>query len=232
MNSILTYSSSAFSSSTKSGSIEYFVEDVMVEDEEDFNDSDENGNCALIFAASQGRDDLVRSLVDQGALVNHQNFLGETSAYWAAAHGHENVVDILIENGANLNISNLDGVSPAHIAAANGHVSILAKLIRNGAYINAQDEDRDTPLHYAVREGKAEAVEFLVRSCNARTDIKNEDAESPLDLARCLEHCCSANYAAIIQVLEQHAQKQSPFKSFPVEASFLFGPNKSANLVC
>lgn len=186
--------------------IEYLVEeldlDLELEDHmEDFNESDENGNCPLIFAVLQGRDETVRSLVDQGAYVNHQNYEGETPLYWAAKLGLDNIVDTLVENGANLNICNLDGVSALHIAAASGHCDIITKLVRNGAYINAQDHSKDTPLHYAVREGRPEVVEFLIRVCKAKVDVKNEDMETPLDLAHDLECIADGPYKAISSLL-------------------------------
>lgn len=179
---------------------QYFFEEIT-DDMEDYNDEDENGNSTLIFAVSHGKEELARALIDHGASVNHQNNLGETALYWAASQGFENIVDLLIENGANLNICTLDGATPIHIAAANGHCNIISKLVKNGAFVNAQDEENDTPLHYAVREGNQNAVEFLVRFCNARIDLKNEDLETPLDLAFCLESNCVGSYPQIVKVL-------------------------------
>lgn len=181
--------------------IHYTYVNYDEEELEDFNEEDENGNSSIIFSSIQGREDIVRSLVDQGAFVNHQNYNGETALYWAASQGHENIVDLLIENGANLNICNLDGVTPIHSASANGHCNIIGKLFKNGAFVNAQDEDKDTPIHYAVREGKQDAVEFLIRKCNARNDIKNDDNETPLELAVCLEPSGTGPYSAIIKIL-------------------------------
>jgi len=207
-----------YSSNNVQDQIQYFVEELpsdIHEDEDEINDEDENGNSPLVFAVLNGRLDLVRNLVDQGAFVNHQNYNGETALYWAAAQGSEQIVDVLIENGSNLNICNLDGASPAHVAAANGHCSILGKLIRNGAYVNSQDDVKDSVLHYAVREGRREIVEFLVRVCKAKVDIKNEDLESPLELAVCLEpSCMDDTYTMIVKTLTQaspSASSSSPF---------------------
>jgi len=227
--------------------IQYFIEELQVEEDEemdveDFNDEDENGNSSLIFAVLQGKEDLVRALVDQGAFVNHQNLNGETALYWASSSGLEQIVDILVENGANLNICNLDGASPAHVAASNGHCGVLRRLVQNGAYINAQDEDNDSVLHYAVREGQREVVEFLVRVCNAKMDVKNEDSETPLELAECLEPCCNdGQYAGIVKFLSEASSSSSPSKEVKftknilAENSFKFSGNisfPSSNLIC
>jgi len=216
MNSISTLPTQQFSFSNASPSnpIKYYVEELSQHDDidllDDFiNEEDENGNSSLIFAALEGKEDLVRSLVDQGAFVNHQNHNGETALYWSASQGYSSIVDLLIESGANMNISNLDGASPAHVAAANGHCEVLKKLVTNGAYINSQDEDRDTALHYAVREGRKDVVEFLVKGCKVRVDIRNEDEETALDLAQCLEAPCSGDYPDIIKLLMENSSSSS-----------------------
>jgi len=224
MNSISTLPTQQFSFSNTSPSnpIKYYVEELSSHHDDidlldDFiNEEDENGNSSLIFAALEGKEDLVRSLVDQGAFVNHQNHNGETALYWSASQGYPSIVDLLIESGANMNISNLDGASPAHVAAANGHCEVLKKLVSNGAYINSQDEDRDTALHYAVREGRKDVVEFLVKGCKARIDIRNEDEETALDLAKCLEAPCEGNYPEIIKLL----QLETTSSSSPSPSSF------------
>jgi len=237
------FDNQAFSSS-EDDQIQYYVEELpndIHEDEEDLNEEDENGNSPLIFAVLNGRIDLVRALVDQGSFVNHQNHNGETALYWASSQGFEQVVDLLIENGSHLNICNLDGVSPTHVAAANGHCNIVAKLIRNGAYVNSQDDVKDSVLHFAVREGRKEVVEFLVQVCKAKVDIKNEDFESPLDLALCLEPCCPEGpYTSIIKVLSQASPSTSTsspsihedkMKTNPFQQFNFFGKVPTSNLI-
>jgi len=181
--------------------IKYYVDEYDEMEFSELNEEDESGNTLLIFAASQGREDLVQAYINQGANVNHQNLNGETALYWAVSQGHESIVDFFMENGANMNICTLEGCTTAHIAAANGHLDILFKLIRNGAYVNAQDGEMDSVLHYAVREGQSKIVEFLVKSCNAKVDVKNEDLETPLELALCLESSCGGQYSSIIEFL-------------------------------
>jgi ankyrin repeat protein len=150
------------------------------------NEQDHNGNTPLMWAVCQGREDLIQLLVDQGAYVNMQNFAGETALYLAASTGFSRICAFLLENGADISVTTLDGCGVAHIAAANGHTEVLSILTRNGAFMNAQDEEGDTPLHYAVREGQENAVAYLVKECKVDVDLRNEDLESPLELASCL----------------------------------------------
>jgi ankyrin repeat protein len=151
------------------------------------NARDHNGNTPIIWAAAQGKFEVVELLIDQGADVKIQNFAGETALFMAAAEGYDQICRLLVEHGANPNQKNLDGATPAHIAAAGGHIAVLEVLATHGAYMNQQDDEGDTPLHWAVRESRLKAVEYLVSQCNAQVDLRNESQETPLQLASILE---------------------------------------------
>lgn len=160
---------------------------LLENNENDVNKQDHNGNTPLIWAASEGNDDIVQILLDSRADVNMQNFYGETALFLAASRGYDVICSMLMENGANPNIPNLDGSTAAHMAAASGHSNVLMILINRAAFVNGQDDCGDTPLHYAVREEQYSIVEMLVTRCHASVDIQNDDQETPLQLASCLE---------------------------------------------
>jgi len=145
---------------------------------------DHCGKTPIMWAASNGNEKLVELLIDQGAALNMQNFVGETALYLAAARGFDGICTLLIENGADTRFATIEGSSPVHVAAAGGHIAALKTLVSHGAFINSVDEEGDTPLHYAVRERQTEVIEFLVKYCGADFGLKNEDLESPLDLAQ------------------------------------------------
>jgi len=151
------------------------------------NARDKNGNTPLMWATSQGDEQLVELLVDQGSAVNLQNFVGETALFIGAARGFEKICTFLIENGGDTRTVTLDGATPLHIASAGGHLDVVKTLVSHGAFVNVVDEEGDTPLHYAVREGKRDVIEILVKFCGADFNLKNEDEESPLDLSIELE---------------------------------------------
>lgn len=178
---------------------------------EEMMEADENGNNMLVFAVCQGREDLVISFADQGGFLDQQNYKGETALYWASSLGFENIVDVLLEYGANANITTVEGVSPLHIASANGHLQIVRKLVQNGAFVNGVDDENDTPTHYAVRENQFEVVRILAKECNARTDLKNEDLETPLELAQCLEESNPGEYSNIIQLLNPSSSTNTAY---------------------
>jgi len=144
---------------------------------------DHNGNTPLMWASLNGNAQLVELLIDQGAAVNMQNFVGETALFIAAARGFDKICTLLVENGADTRFANIDGATPTHIAAAGGYVDVVKTLVSHGSFVNCVDEEGDTPLHYAVREGKKDIIELLVKYCGADFGIKNEDMETPFELA-------------------------------------------------
>lgn len=140
-----------------------------------------------MWAASEGNDDIVQLLVEQGANINAQNFAGETALFIASTRGFDTIAHTLLENGANVHIANIDGATALHMAVANGNLSTSTLLVKYGAFVNSQDDNGDSPLHYAVREENSRLVEMLVSHCNADVEIVNDDQETPMDLASCLE---------------------------------------------
>jgi ankyrin repeat protein len=185
----------------------------------EINKQDHNGNTPLLWAISEGRDDIASLLVEQGADINSQNFEGETALFLAAARGNTKMVEFLLTNGAHPHITNLDGALAVHIAASNGHVSVLRvfeRLYKSGsspaACFSVQDDNGDSPLHHAVRESQIECVRFLVEQCRVDVDMRNEDLESPIELASCFGE------TAIVSFLLPYSQKHPHLGSFEEDA--------------
>jgi hypothetical protein len=183
-------------------------------------DSDMNGNTVLHLAAMEGQLDQVKSLIIEFPYeLNRQNNAGETALFLSCARGHQQIVDFLLQKGANPNISNLEGACPCHIAAAMGYSQILQLLVGRGAFVNVLDDEGDSPLHYAVRESQLEAVVYLVRFCKIDLTLKNEDQESALQLAMCLNEVEITKFLSEAMIL--HARNLASQK-----------PSTSASLQC
>eukprot|EP01087_Luapelamoeba_hula_P000146 TRINITY_DN1008_c0_g1_i1.p1 TRINITY_DN1008_c0_g1~~TRINITY_DN1008_c0_g1_i1.p1 ORF type:complete len:293 (-),score=63.34 TRINITY_DN1008_c0_g1_i1:127-1005(-) len=166
----------------------------------DKNERDLVGNSPLSWViATDGKDELMESLIDHGAAVNSQNYDGETPLYIAAQNGLMSKVQYLLENGADVNIMNLVGATALHAAAANGDNDIIRWLVKYGAHINLGDEEGDTPLHWAVREGNTRSACYLVH-LGADAHLQNEDGESAIDLANATnEHQMARDLSFVAQ---------------------------------
>jgi len=153
----------------------------------EINQIDRHGNTPLHWAVSENQAEIVSTLVENGADVNVQNFAGETPIFIVAARGNVQVCSELLQGGANVNLTNLAGSFPVHIAAANGNLEVLKLLLKFGAFVFAQDDEGDSMLHYAVRESQFEIVSFLLINFPALLQLKNEDDESPFELAASIQ---------------------------------------------
>eukprot|EP00184_Porphyridium_aerugineum_P004572 CAMPEP_0184693138 /NCGR_PEP_ID=MMETSP0313-20130426/1420_1 /TAXON_ID=2792 /ORGANISM="Porphyridium aerugineum, Strain SAG 1380-2" /LENGTH=103 /DNA_ID=CAMNT_0027151111 /DNA_START=269 /DNA_END=577 /DNA_ORIENTATION=- len=70
------------------------------------NCKDGNGWSVLHIASSNGNENVVKLLLDQGAIVNDTNYFGNTVLHLAARYGHENIVKLLLDKVANIDDKN------------------------------------------------------------------------------------------------------------------------------
>ncbi len=150
-------------------------------------------NESLFDAVENGRTDLVRDLVRQGADVDVRGMAGKNTPYptkeWTpllvASHkGYTKIAAILLENGADMNAQNYGTRLPLHLAAEKGHVEIVKMLISKGADVNAtSSHDQWTPLHMAAYKGQT-AVALILLEADADPFVKNIQGSTPLDYAK------------------------------------------------
>ncbi len=67
------------------------------------------GDTALHHASRNGDIDIVRTLLDHGAMVNARNHGGDFPLYCAAGHGHAETTTVLLENRADAAMTMKDG---------------------------------------------------------------------------------------------------------------------------
>jgi len=146
------------------------------------NAMDPNGNTPLIWAARNGKLNIVKFLVEQHQFpLDVQNFDAETALSAAVVEGHYDIVKFLIERGANINLGNCRSETPLHLAVVLGNLEIARLIVEEGAQVDTEDDCGDTPLHFAVREDKTDMVSYLL-SVGANPEHTNQDDESPAEL--------------------------------------------------
>lgn len=130
---------------------------------------------------------IIEALLQAGAVVDAQDYQGETALCNAVACGARESVEILIRNHANVNKVSLArrtmGMMPLHYAAQleYGH-DIALLLINNGAQINRTDDKGNTPLHYASQHGGNKTVLLLIQN-SADVNARNTKGQTNLHLA-------------------------------------------------
>jgi len=98
------------------------------------NAKDKKGNTALMYAASNDKIDIAKTLLDAGADVNAINKRRSTALIIAAWHGRVDIVEVLINAGADVSVKNKDGNTALKIAAEiNDQKKITSLLVEAGA---------------------------------------------------------------------------------------------------
>jgi len=128
----------------------------------------------LLQLASQTGDlPMVTLLVENGALLDGFNMVGQSALAYAARFGHQAIVDYLLQKGANPNAcGNLYKLTPLIGAAVGGYSTIGQDLINAGADINHIDiVNQSGALHFAMFYGNIDFITFIL---NKGADYKSK----------------------------------------------------------
>lgn len=104
----------------------------LVEGGVDVNWRDSIGETALFGAAALGHVEVVRFLLDRGAVCNiSEESIGYTPLHWAASHGNLETIKVLVDAGADPTVADHQGRRPVDVAHKYGkgeHVSHLKSI--------------------------------------------------------------------------------------------------------
>lgn len=99
----------------------------------------ELGMTALIWAARNGKKDMIELLLEHGADLEAHSSSGETALLAGSGAGHEGIVRFLIDRGANLSAKDSSGQNALHKAAAYGHVHVMRLLLSHEDFHNTHN---------------------------------------------------------------------------------------------
>jgi ankyrin repeat protein len=99
----------------------------------------------LMFAAANGRVDLLRVLLESGANLESTNTNHYSALHAAAFNGHLDVCRLLLDSGAKVNrVTKRKRSTPLHSAAMKGHLSVVKLLVEKGANIRLKNRNGQT----------------------------------------------------------------------------------------
>ena len=145
-------------------------------------------------AASHGRIDVVRQLLEQGENIEaRRGDNGSTPLHTAARGGHTEVVRLLLERGANIEaMTTSHGATPLDSAVWKGHTDVVRLLLEKGANIEAtRSDDGSTPLDSAAYKGHTDVVRLLLQK-GANIEATRTSGGTPL---------CSASWRGHVGVV-------------------------------
>ncbi|KAB8208811.1 hypothetical protein BDV34DRAFT_210536 [Aspergillus parasiticus] len=138
--------------------------------EEILNQSNSSSRPILSMASQRSDAEMIRILLDHGAIVDQEGATGRTSLSYAATSGNEAIVKLLLDSGANVDSKCRNGRTPLSYAAKSGHEGVVTLLLDRGADINSKyswrnealasrDINNCTALYWAIQFSQYDVVE-------------------------------------------------------------------------
>jgi len=155
---------------------------------------DASGWTALMWAASEGHDDIVTLLLDNGAAEAELEEMEpgrSTPLHWAAYKGHTRIVWKFLTNGKLPTASfDSEGNTPLHLAAAGGHLLIIQTMLSQGVDVHLKNSYGNTALQLTTSEpcrillreaSKHDRDAYLCSSSGAFISVANSVAMQVID---------------------------------------------------
>jgi ankyrin repeat protein len=144
------------------------------------DEKDEYGKTALMWASEFGHTEVVRLLLEKGALLDEKDERrGWTALMQASYKGHTEVVRLLLDKGALVDEKDEGGYTALMRANANGHTEVVRLLLDKGALRDEKNMFGTTALMQASGNGDTEVVRLLLDK-GALLDEKDEYGKTAL----------------------------------------------------
>ncbi|KAK7093296.1 E3 ubiquitin-protein ligase MIB2-like isoform X2 [Littorina saxatilis] len=139
-------------------------------------EQEHNNVTALLLACAHGTSHIqvVTTLLEVGANVNHGLPPFRTPLYACTEGKSEELMELLIEAGADLFAVDENCRNYLHFTAAFGMPRSIRVLASRGLDVNIKDDHGNSPLHVAIDHFKAESVEALVKLDSADLRVTNK----------------------------------------------------------
>ncbi|XP_043472528.1 ankyrin-1-like [Leptopilina heterotoma] len=159
------------------------------------DETEDHDQTPLHFAVQNGNVEIIKILLEKGAVVNATNKELNTPLHIAVSEEYnlsESVIQLLLENGADIKIYNENYNSPHDVCVNASIKRILSRheikmLLDSDGDMEEKDCCGYTALHRAVNSESYELVEFLL-SIGCDVNAETEFDETPLHLASQIRH--------------------------------------------
>ncbi len=113
----------------------------LVESGADVNEKDDHNTTVLHYAARFGSLEMVKYLVEHGAVVTTEHKKGQSTVLYSACdNGDDLLVDYLLRHGAIQDIDDHEPHSPLSIACSKGHTAVVKTLLKYNVDVRKENE--------------------------------------------------------------------------------------------
>ncbi len=136
-------------------------------------------NIQLTEAIASEKVEEVKSLLKQGAEIDHVNAMGITALQYACNHKSKEVISLLINQGADLFVVDEEsGFTLLHTAASKGYSWLVKLLVEARLDVNARDKAGNGPLW---RAGNKHEIGTYLMENGADPKMENFHGSSPFN---------------------------------------------------
>lgn len=145
--------------------------------------SPRNSMTPMMYAAHEGRIEIMEMLLQAGADINGLNYDGNIPLFFASINRQLDAIDWMLAHGADPNIRFNSGRSVLSAVCMHGHHDVLRKLLDAGAKpIFTCHDNQETPLMIATYNDRIACVEMLIES-GADLNARSKDGNTALKYA-------------------------------------------------
>ena len=147
----------------------------------------------LSLASFKGRQDIVRALVDHGAIVNKESKSCRTPLHAVSQGEYESqedgatIAQILLDHGSDPNVLGINHVTPLLLATTSARIEIVRALLNHEAIANTETYDGENPLHLIsqCKDGSQDAIRLTQLLVEHGVDVNapDKDRDTPLHSA-------------------------------------------------
>lgn len=154
----------------------------------DVDEKDDKGRTPLTLAAVDGREEVVKLLLETGKVdVNSYDRRGYTALYYAIMGRHNAVIHLLLETGKlDMNYKKPRGRSPLDFASRycnEAAVRLMLERYDDYLYVDSKDDFGRTALSIAAEKGSERIISLLLDTGKADPDSRCREGRTPLSYA-------------------------------------------------
>lgn len=149
----------------------------------------------LHIASKNGDFEIVKLLVEAGAELDSESYLGKSALLEAISHGHEDIARFLIENGSDIHKISMEESNALELAVVNDlSIEFISYLIKIGCNVDRIGFDGIDLLSIAVYKKDMKLINLLVASgidqklVNNALDIAKEEKKGFTEIINILSH--------------------------------------------
>ena len=117
---------------------------------------------ALHEMAHQGKLDMAKILVENGANVHERDGQGFTALHVAAVSNEVEIAELLIQKGADVNVKSAYFFTPLHVSFAKNNLEMSLILLKSGASLIYKDPRGNNAMESYLERGGIKVFKTLV----------------------------------------------------------------------